>query len=506
MPKRTRRYGILRTWVEYAAALWFIGLFRVLPWRTARVLASGWAGALYYLLPKRRAVTLNNLRRAFSSDMSEKEIRRLARASYRNLAYSLLEFAKIGAMDREGVMSRVKVEGIEHLREALALRRGVILVASHFGNWEWMGAVHAQNGLPTHVVARPLDNPYLNRLVNRLRERFGSRVVNSKNPGAVREILGALHRGEGVGFLIDQSPAGERGVFVDFLGRLAYTHKITALAAQRTGAPVIPVFMVREKDGSHRFVYEKPLELASTADREEDVRANTQRMAGVIEGWIRAYPEQWLWMHDRWKKQPKGGTDFKSVPSQYAVFLDRDGTITHEVGYVDDLAKFHLMSRSAEAIRDLNRLGVKVIVVTNQSGVARGFFPESHVQAVHQRLQEMLTAEGGRLDAIYYCPHHPTEGRGPYTYACDCRKPEPGLLHRAATEHGIRLTDSFVVGDKLSDMGLAHRVGAKGILVLTGYGKEEQKKMQSPEETPDFVADDLLSAVRWIEKQLESGE
>jgi len=188
--------------------------------------------------------------------------------------------------------------------------------------------------------------------------------------------------------------------------------------------------------------------------------------------------------------------------------LDRDGTITEEVGYVDDLGKFRLMEHSAEAVRLLNAQGLKVVVVTNQSGVARGFFPESHVRAVHQRLEELLSANGARLDGIYYCPHHPTEGRGSYTGPCDCRKPEPGLLYQAVKEHGVQLSRSFVVGDKLSDMALAHRVESKGILVLTGYGREELTRGQGPEENqakPDFVAEDLLQAARWIIGNLKAG-
>lgn len=492
-------------WVEYGAAMVLLTLFRILPWRLGLALSHGLAGLLFYLVPERRRITQSNLHQALGEEKSAEEIVRLAKASYRSLAQSIVEFGKLSVLSREEIVSRVEIEGAEHVREAIAQGHGVIYLGSHLGNWEWMNAAHAAFGFPTHAVARPLDNPYLDRFINRLRIRFGSHVISSKSPGVIREILKALHRGEGVGFLMDQSVIGDRGVFVDFFGKPAYTHKVVALMAQRTGAPVIPMFMTRREEGKHRLVYEKPLELMTTGNRDQDVKANTQRMTKTIEDWVRAHPEQWLWMHDRWRRKPPPSAAVSQ--SEGAVFLDRDGTITEEVGYVDDLVKFRLMEHSGQAIRLLNAQGLKVIVVTNQSGVARGFYPESHVRTVNQRLGELLSAEGARLDGIYYCPHHPTEGQGAYTHPCDCRKPEPGLLYEAVKEHGVQLSRSFVVGDKLSDMALAHRVGSKGVLVLTGYGREELARGQGPEENqakPDFVAEDLLKAARWIIAQLKS--
>jgi D-glycero-D-manno-heptose 1,7-bisphosphate phosphatase len=175
-----------------------------------------------------------------------------------------------------------------------------------------------------------------------------------------------------------------------------------------------------------------------------------------------------------------------------AVFIDRDGTLSEEVGYVDHPDHFHLLPRSAEAIRRINQSGLKAVVITNQSGVARRYFPESRVHEIHAKLKDLLANEGAYLDAIYYCPHHPDE-------KCTCRKPAPGMLEVAADEHGINLAHSFVVGDKMSDVYTAHRVGAKGILVLTGYGQEEydSHKQEWPEQ-PDYVAQDLYAAVEWI--------
>jgi D-glycero-D-manno-heptose 1,7-bisphosphate phosphatase len=174
------------------------------------------------------------------------------------------------------------------------------------------------------------------------------------------------------------------------------------------------------------------------------------------------------------------------------VFLDRDGTISEEVGYLNHVSRFRILPHVAEAIRHLNEAGLPVIVVTNQSGVGRGYFPQALVDTVHQLMIQQLEAAGARLDAIYYCPHTSADG-------CDCRKPKPGMLDRAALEHSIDLHHSFVIGDRHGDIELARRAGATSILVRTGYGEGEylwnaaKWKLQ-----PDFVAADLADAVHWI--------
>lgn len=185
--------------------------------------------------------------------------------------------------------------------------------------------------------------------------------------------------------------------------------------------------------------------------------------------------------------------------SRPAVFLDRDGTLTEEVGYVNHPRRLRLLPRSARAIRRLNEAGIAAIVVTNQAGVARGYFSEEVLQAVNAALVAQLEHEGAHLDAIYVCPHHPTEGEPPYRVDCDCRKPKPGLLHRAAADHGLDLTRSTLVGDRPSDLVAARAVGAAAVLVLTGYGlgEWEYRRARFPLE-PDHVAPDLLDAVEWV--------
>jgi D-glycero-D-manno-heptose 1,7-bisphosphate phosphatase len=179
-----------------------------------------------------------------------------------------------------------------------------------------------------------------------------------------------------------------------------------------------------------------------------------------------------------------------------AVFIDRDGTLTEEVGYVNHPSRIRLLPRSAEAIHRLNQAGIPAVLITNQSGVARGYFSEEVLAAVNAALVAQLKAEGAHLDALYVCAHHPTEGVPPYRADCDCRKPKPGLLLRAAADLGLDLRASWMVGDKPSDLAVAHRVGARTILVLTGYGLGEWEYRRATFPVPpDHVVDDLLDAV-----------
>jgi D-glycero-D-manno-heptose 1,7-bisphosphate phosphatase len=180
------------------------------------------------------------------------------------------------------------------------------------------------------------------------------------------------------------------------------------------------------------------------------------------------------------------------------VFLDRDGTICEEAGYLNDAGRFRMFSFAAEAIRRLNEAQLPVVVITNQSGVGRGIFPESLVHEVHNVMRQQLAEENAQVDAIYYCPHTTEDD-------CECRKPRPGMLRRAAVEHGIDLRRSFVVGDRYGDIETAHGLGARGVLVRTGYGETEvaAETQGTRPKAPDFVADDLAAAVDWILRELK---
>lgn len=182
-----------------------------------------------------------------------------------------------------------------------------------------------------------------------------------------------------------------------------------------------------------------------------------------------------------------------------AVFLDRDGTTSEELGYVNHIDRFRLFPWAAQAIRRLNQASIPVILVTNQAGVAMGYFPEALVQEIHRKLQDELALADARLDGIYYCPHHPHATVPEYRCNCDCRKPASGMLLRAAAELGLDLKSSCIIGDRYNDVETAIRVGARSVLVLSGYGKGEYLyHAETWPRMPDHVADDLDEAVTWV--------
>jgi D-glycero-D-manno-heptose 1,7-bisphosphate phosphatase len=182
-----------------------------------------------------------------------------------------------------------------------------------------------------------------------------------------------------------------------------------------------------------------------------------------------------------------------------AIIMDRDGTVCEEVGYVNHVDRVRLLPRAAAAIHAANVAGFQTVVVTNQAGVARGYFAESLVDEVHDRVRELLAEEGARLDGIYYCPHHPEVGPPAYKKTCACRKPSPGMLERARDEMGIDLHASYMIGDSAKDLGAGHRAGTTNVLVLTGYGKGElTHQSHAWAVQPDHVAEDLQAAVQWI--------
>jgi len=182
-----------------------------------------------------------------------------------------------------------------------------------------------------------------------------------------------------------------------------------------------------------------------------------------------------------------------------ALFMDRDGTISEEVGYVNHPSRFRLFPYTAEAIKLLNDNGWLAIVVTNQAGVARGYFSEDIIVQIHERVRQELEKKSARLDAIYYCAHHPSVGEPPYRLDCECRKPKPGLIQRAAADFEIDLERSWMVGDRYGDVELARNAGLRAAFVLSGYGRGEWEYQRGLWKIqPELVAEDLLEAVKKI--------
>jgi D-glycero-D-manno-heptose 1,7-bisphosphate phosphatase len=184
-----------------------------------------------------------------------------------------------------------------------------------------------------------------------------------------------------------------------------------------------------------------------------------------------------------------------------AIFLDRDGTINEEMGYINHPDRFKIFSFVANSIKIFNRLGFKVIVVTNQSGIARGYFDERLLKVLHEHLRTYLIENSAQIDAIYYCPHHPTEGIEKYKLDCSCRKPKPGMIEQATREFDINLSKSYLIGDTYKDIAFAKSLNIKTGLVMTGYGKGEYKYRQKYSQyQPDMVGENLHDIATQIEQ------
>ncbi len=195
--------------------------------------------------------------------------------------------------------------------------------------------------------------------------------------------------------------------------------------------------------------------------------------------------------------------DKSTTQKQKAIFLDRDGTINEEMGYINHIDRFRIFDFVPESLRLFKQLGFKIIVITNQSGVARGYFTESLLNEVHEILREKMRAEKAEIDDIFYCPHHPTEGEPPYRMVCDCRKPKPGMVLQAAAKYDLDLSLSFLIGDRYKDILFAKNLGIRAGMVLTGYGLGEytyQREKWSHD--PDFIGRNLLDVAHQIEMAL----
>ncbi|MBI1356175.1 MAG: lipid A biosynthesis acyltransferase [Acidobacteria bacterium] len=302
MPKQPRSRW--RNRAEAAPAWLLLTALAWTPLPLARRLAEGLALGLRRWTPRWRRTALRNLELAFPErDAAWRE--GVLRESYRNLGRVLLALAKAPRLTAANIGDWIEYEGYEHFRDALAKGRGVLFLTAHLGNWELSVAAHALFGHPMRMLVRPLDNPLLDRLIERRRTLHGNRPIDKNN--AAREALKALRANQAVGILADQNAAGDDGLFVDFFGRPARSTKSVALLAARTGAAVIPGFAFWNPLRS-RYVlkFYPPLVMADGGDREADLRENTQRCQTAIERAVRERPEQWLWMHRRWKSRPPG--------------------------------------------------------------------------------------------------------------------------------------------------------------------------------------------------------
>lgn len=302
-----RRRGRLRTWLEYAIAWSALKGASILPRSLA--LRFGYAvGALgYLLLPNLRRYARINLQLAFP-EMGQDERQRIARATFRYLGRMLGEIGQFSRLNPENITSVVVYDGLEHYLEAVGRGRGVIFLTGHIGAWELSVYAHSVYGYPSSFLARRVDNPLIERLAEANRTLYGNRSIDKKN--AIREVIRTLKAGGVVGILADLNALPEEGLFCDFFGIPASTTVGVATLALRTGATVLPGYLVwDEASKRHVLHFEAPVETISTGHREEDVLANTARYTKVLEGVIRRYPDQWLWIHRRWRTRPTGEPD-----------------------------------------------------------------------------------------------------------------------------------------------------------------------------------------------------
>ena len=300
-----RHRSRLRDAIEYGLAVVALSSLAYTPLAISNLLARWYARLLDLALPRLRRVAMANLAMALP-DMGLREHARIVNGVYGSIARLLASFARFPQIDRENVGQWIRYEGFEHFEQARLRGKGVLFATAHLGNWELSAFAHSLLSVPMYVVVRPLDNPLIDRLVARWRTMSGNRLIEKKD--FARGILQALAANEAVGILIDQNASLETGVFVDFFGIPACAGAGFARLAAHTGAAVIPGFALWS-EAERKFVLRFYPEVPITGEVQED----TARLHAVLEGVIREYPDQWLWIHRRWKTRPPGeGAEYQA--------------------------------------------------------------------------------------------------------------------------------------------------------------------------------------------------
>ncbi len=294
----------MRHRLEYAPVWLLVRVLGLLPASVARAAGIVLARMVYLLHRRLRRAGMLNLQLAFPQRAAS-ERRRILRRLFTSLGRQLGDFCRFPHYNRENISQLAVYDGFENFERAQARGKGVLFLTAHFGGWEVSSFMHALHGHPLHILVRPLDNPYLDRLVTRYRTLSGNRTIPKQD--FARAMLAALRAGETVGILMDQNMTSEQGVFVDFFGIPACTSTLMARMALRTEAAVVPGFCFWDPTlRRYRVRFEPALETIRTGNEEADIVANTAACSRVIEDYARRYPEQWLWVHRRWKTRPPG--------------------------------------------------------------------------------------------------------------------------------------------------------------------------------------------------------
>ncbi len=293
----------LRHRVEYLAAVGLLKFLGWLPHSRARGVCAVLAKLAYWFWPRLRRVGLFNLRLAFP-EWEERVRRRVLARLFGNFGRMLADFAHFPHWNRENIERLIIYDGFENFERARTQGKGVLFLTAHFGNWELGSFAHGVYGYPCHFIVRELDNPLLDPLINGYRCLSGGRAIEKRDFG--REVLRAFNQGEAVGVLIDQNMAASEGVFVDFFGRRACTTTGPARMARKAGVPMVLGLVIWDaKMGKYRLRFDS-IEWIQRPDAEEEILVNTANFTRRIEDYIRRYPDQWLWVHRRWKTRPAG--------------------------------------------------------------------------------------------------------------------------------------------------------------------------------------------------------
>lgn len=294
----------LSDFVQYAALSALVVIIKPLPLNFCMMIGRCFAYARYLFDRKRRAIAEENLRKAYGTDLSDIQRRKIIRSNYLHLASVGIDFIKLPQLvNGNNWRKYFDVEGLEFAREALEQEKGIIFVSGHLGSWEVLGcAMKYLFHQPVHSIAKHMENPFSDRFVTKLRENSGQKIIFTEN--ASREILRALKSNQLLGILIDQN-VRENNIIVDFFGQKAATTRSVATLSLKTGAPVIMLF-ARRVDRRYRFkvTLSKPIQIEKTENQEKDIFNLTQKCTSIIESRIREHPHEWIWIHNRWKTRP----------------------------------------------------------------------------------------------------------------------------------------------------------------------------------------------------------
>ena len=291
------RYRYRRYFLYYLGRV-AASLFYLLPITACSGLAAFFGRCVFFLLPKYRNITIENLTNAFGNEKPSDEIRRIAIKVFENLGRNAGELINFPKINKRNIDRLVRIEGIDIVDRSFAEGKGTIILASHFGNWELVGLIFRIKDYPGYTIGRKIYFHKYDNWLNYLRRAQDINVIYRDD--SPRKMLKVLKDNKILGIVADQDVDSVEGVFVNFFGMSAYTPVGPVVLARATGASLIPTFMIRE-GACHRFVIEKPIELVNTGNKETDIVTNTQKWSDVVESYIKRYPEQWVWMHKRWK-------------------------------------------------------------------------------------------------------------------------------------------------------------------------------------------------------------